>query len=128
MIEYSYSECTCSQRRPTAILPTVSPSPAAGFICLPSRARLTCLSFIWETDRKKQQNKTKQFLFVPDSLEGIIYGLHGTAPLLSPHTEPGPHASRIIIIYFFPHTAAPSVTPSDPIEIDFVVELPASAN
>lgn len=44
------------------------------------------------------------------------------------HTGPQHCASRMITIYFFPHTAEPGVTPSDPIEIDFVVELLASAN
>lgn len=78
----------------------------------------------------KPVEKTKHFLFVRDGLERIIYGLRGTAPLFSPHPEPEspPQAFRIIIISFFPHTAAPGVTPADPMEIDFVVELPASAN
>lgn len=48
--------------------------------------------------------------------------------LLFPRTEPQHCASGMIIIYFFPHTTGPAVTPSDPIEIDFVVELLAGAN
>lgn len=35
---------------------------------------------------------------------------------------------RMIIIYFFPHTTELRLTSPDPIEIDFVVELLASAN
>lgn len=54
-------------------------------------------------------------------------GLHLSFPLTL-NLSPPPNAFRIIIFSFLPHTAAPGVTPADPMEIDFVVELPASAN
>lgn len=36
--------------------------------------------------------------------------------------------SKVIIICSFPHTSGFSVTPYDPFEIDFVVELSTCAN
>lgn len=65
------------------------------------------------------------FLVLQKDLFTASVGMCVPLPALNPTER---WASRTITIYFFPHMAAPGVTPSDPAEIDFVVEPQASAN
>lgn len=49
-------------------------------------------------------------------------------PFVCIYTKAQYYVPRMIIIYFSPHTTELQLTPADPIEIDFVVELLAGAN
>lgn len=68
-----------------------------------------------------------QFPFVLTLWKELFITFLGTC-LLSALTEPSQCAPGMVIIYLIARTTESGVTPSDPIEIDFVVELLASAN